>query len=106
MAADSTAPVQVLYALRDTQHLVELEFADGITALQAVNDSGLIERFPDILDSDLMLGIFGLEVTHNQLLKPGDRVEISRPLIADPRQMRRDMMSDGKVMGGAVLPSG
>jgi putative ubiquitin-RnfH superfamily antitoxin RatB of RatAB toxin-antitoxin module len=48
-----------------------------------------------------VLGVWGVEVEREFALKPGDRVEISRPLTVDPRVMRRELLDDGRVMGGA-----
>ena len=93
--------VSVLYALPAEQAIVELEFEPGMTAAMAVDRSGLLERFPEIRGHELVLGVFGRELPPDSRLKPGDRVEISRPLLADPRTMRRDFLTEGRVMGGA-----
>lgn len=95
------ASIQVLYALPDEQIIVALALEPGMTAKRAVELSGLLERFPSIRAEPLVLGIWGVEIDPEQRLEPGDRVEISRPLEADPRDMRREMLSDGRVMGGA-----
>ena len=95
--------IQVLYALPDEQVIVELPAEQGMTAIRAVELSGLLERYPAIADGPLVLGIWGVEVANDRSLEPGDRVEISRPLETDPRTMRRDLLSDGKVMGGARI---
>jgi putative ubiquitin-RnfH superfamily antitoxin RatB of RatAB toxin-antitoxin module len=93
--------VQVLYALTDQQVIVCVDHEPGMTAAEAVEKSGLAERFPSIGDRPLVLGVWGVGVEAGYRLAPGDRVEISRPLVADPRDMRRELMSDGRVMGGA-----
>ena len=49
--------------------------------------------------SDLVLGIFGAPVPEQRVLQPGDRVEIARPLIRDPREMRWDAVAEGSVVG-------
>ena len=99
--AESVLRVSVIYALPADQHLVELDYAPGLTAIAAVELSGLVERFPEIRKGDLVLGIFGRPVSRDTKLRPGDRVEISRPLVADPRTMRRELLTEGRVMGGA-----
>jgi uncharacterized protein len=96
--------VQVLYALPAEQIIVELDFEPALTAGQAARRSGLIERFSKIDAGPLILGVWGVEVAENFALRPGDRVEISRPLGADPRDMRREFLTAGKVMGGASAP--
>lgn len=100
-AADASPhTVTVVYALPDEQAIVTLPFRDRMTAAEAVAESGLEERFAAIDERPLVLGIFGLRVDSGQTLEPGDRVEICRPLLADPRDMRRDLLAGGKVMGG------
>jgi putative ubiquitin-RnfH superfamily antitoxin RatB of RatAB toxin-antitoxin module len=96
--------IEVLYALPDEQAIVELDFEQGMTARDAVVRSGLPERYPEIAEQDLALGVWGVEVPADFGLRVGDRVEISRPLLADPRDMRRTFINDGRVMGGAVAP--
>ena len=81
--------IEVTYALREEQVLLELEMAEGTTARQAVERSGILRRFPDIDLAQAGLGIFGRVVSPDTPLRDGDRVEIYRPLIADPRQARR-----------------
>jgi putative ubiquitin-RnfH superfamily antitoxin RatB of RatAB toxin-antitoxin module len=98
---DNEPKVEVVYALPDEQVIVELEFTQGLTAIAAVERSGLMQRYPEIAAGELVLGIYGVEVDRQICVEPGDRVEISRPLSADPREMRRELISDGKVMGGA-----
>jgi len=100
-AADAARrTVTVVYALPDEQAIVTLPFRHGMTATEAVAASGLAARYPDIGGRPLVLGIFGLRVDPGQTLEPGDRVEICRPLLGDPREMRRDLLAGGKVMGG------
>jgi len=97
--------VSVLYALPDEQLIVPVPFRAGMTAHDAFVASGLGERYPAIGREPLVLGVWGVEVDSGLELKSGDRVEISRPLVADPREMRREFLSDGKVMGGAEAPA-
>lgn len=101
---DPAASVEVLYALPGEQIIVEVPYEPGMTAALAVARSGLKESYPAIGEAELVVGVWGVEVDTAHLLEPGDRVEISRPLVADPRVMRRELMSDGRVMGGAQAP--
>jgi putative ubiquitin-RnfH superfamily antitoxin RatB of RatAB toxin-antitoxin module len=96
--------VEVVYATRDTQHVVALPFARDLTAEAAVLQSGLIERCPEIAARSLVLGSFGKRIELEYRLRPGDRVEILRPLETDPRQMRRTLAARGAVMGEASEP--
>jgi uncharacterized protein len=83
--------VEVVYATADEQRIVRLPFAPGLTAEQAVDSSGLLELFPDVAVRPLVLGVFGSRVELHHALSPGDRVEICRPLLRDPRDRRRDL---------------
>lgn len=85
--ADGTIRVEVAYATPEKQWLVELEMAEGATAAEAVRSSGLLDRFPDL--ERARVGIFGEHVDRSRRLEEGDRVEIYRPLIADPKEARR-----------------
>jgi putative ubiquitin-RnfH superfamily antitoxin RatB of RatAB toxin-antitoxin module len=82
--------VEVVYALRDRQVLLALEVEGGTTARQAVERSGILQRFPEIDLVRAGLGIFGRVVALETPLQDGDRVEIYRPLIAEPKQGRRE----------------
>jgi hypothetical protein len=88
--AERRPGVQVVYALPDRQRLVDIELpADGLTARAALQLSGLIEEFPEILTQPLVLGIHGVVCEPERPLRDGDRVEVYRPLLADPRARRR-----------------
>jgi putative ubiquitin-RnfH superfamily antitoxin RatB of RatAB toxin-antitoxin module len=82
--------VEVVYALRQEQALVALEMEDGTSAREAIERSGLLQRYPEIRLAKIALGIFGHPVSPDRLLRDGDRVEIYRPLLADPKQARRE----------------
>ena len=82
--------VEIVYALRDRQVLLALEVEGGTTARQAVERSGILQRFPEIDLVRAGLGIFGRVVSPDTPLRDGDRVEIYRPLIADPKNARRE----------------
>ena len=89
MSADKLITVEVAYALPERQAIVELQVEEGTTALDAARRSGITDRFEGIdLDND-KLGIFGKAVSPSQVLRAGDRVEIYRPLIADPKEVRK-----------------
>jgi len=82
--------VEIVYALRDRQVLLMLEVEEGTTVRQAVERSGVLQRFPEINLAQARLGIFGRVVSSDTPLRDGDRVEIYRPLIADPKDARRE----------------
>jgi putative ubiquitin-RnfH superfamily antitoxin RatB of RatAB toxin-antitoxin module len=102
---DRDAVVEVVYALPGSQTFVDVAYEPGLTAAVAVQRSGMPRQFPEIARSELVLGVWGVGVSSAQVLRPGDRVEISRPLLADPREMRRDLLLGGRVMGGAEVPT-
>ena len=81
--------VEVAYALPERQVLLELEVEEGTTVRQAIERSGILQRYPGIQLARGRVGIFGRRVELDAPLRYGDRVEIYRPLIADPREARR-----------------
>ena len=81
--------VEVAYAMPDKQILLRLEVPDGTTAMEAIKLSGIKRSFPEMVIEAGVIGIFSQKVPLDQLLKAGDRVEIYRPLIADPKESRR-----------------
>jgi putative ubiquitin-RnfH superfamily antitoxin RatB of RatAB toxin-antitoxin module len=103
---EAAAVVEVVYALPESQNFATVAFEPGLTAAAAVLRSGLPGQFPEIARGELVLGVWGVAVNSGHVLRPGDRVEISRPLLADPREMRRELLLDGRVMGGAAAPQG
>jgi len=82
--------VEVVYALRDRQVPLTLEVEPGTTARVAVERSGILQRHPEVDLARTRLGVFGRAVSSGTPLRDGDRVEIYRPLIANPRQARRE----------------
>jgi hypothetical protein len=91
-------PVEVAFALPGEQVILALEVAPGTTVRQAIERSGVLERFPQIDLDDNKVGVFGKLTKLDAELRPGDRVEIYRPLIADPKEVRRQRAAEGKVM--------
>ena len=85
----SELTVEVVYALPEKQYQRVVRLAEGSSVEEAIRASGLLELRHDIdLDSN-KLGIFSRPVKREDLLQEGDRVEIYRPLIADPKELRR-----------------
>jgi putative ubiquitin-RnfH superfamily antitoxin RatB of RatAB toxin-antitoxin module len=81
--------IEVAYALPEEQVLITLDVEQGTTVEQAVKLSGILEKFTDIDLTKNKLGIFGKATKADQVLRDKDRVEIYRPLIADPKESRR-----------------
>jgi len=101
MSGPELPAVEVAYARPERQDVVRVALAEGMTALGAVEASGLRERHRELADRALDLGIFGQTVSPERLLKDGDRVEIYRALKADPRETRRRLAAQGRTMGPA-----
>jgi putative ubiquitin-RnfH superfamily antitoxin RatB of RatAB toxin-antitoxin module len=89
MGADELIEVEVAYAMPHKQAIVPVQVAAGTTALEAARLSGVSARFEGIDLDNAKLGIFGKLVAPEQVLNAGDRVEIYRPLIADPKEVRK-----------------
>ena len=89
MSEQKTIRVEVAYALPDRQSIVPLTVPVGTTALAAAQQSGLSDQYEGLSIEDAKLGIFGKAVAAKHVLQAGDRVEIYRPLIADPKEVRK-----------------
>ena len=96
MAAPESAAVEVVYALRDRQRVIQVRFTEGMTASQAVEASGLLDVFPELAGSRIDFGVYGRVVQQTHVLRPADRVEIYRRLTVDPREARRRLAAAGK----------
>jgi len=81
--------VEVVYALPEKQYLRSVTLEEGATVEQAIKASGLLSLRKDIDLANNKVGIFSRPVKLGDAVQDGDRVEIYRPLIADPKQMRR-----------------
>lgn len=100
--------VEVAYARPERQLILKVEVPGDATVETALRASGIQARFPEIDLDNARVGIFGKLSKRDALLRPGDRVEIYRPLIADPKEVRRQRAAAGKRMGkgGGDLPAG
>jgi len=81
--------VQVCYAGLDKLSLLDLQVAADANILQVIMQSGIMQMHPELDVSSLKVGIFGKLKTLDAAMHAGDRVEIYRPLIADPMEARR-----------------
>ena len=98
-----TIAVEVIYALPHEQRLMRLLVQPGTTALEALVRSGIPEEYPEVDPETAKLGIFGqalgtkgLAPADQYVLQPGDRVEVYRPLIADPKEARKQRAEKAK----------
>lgn len=88
--------VEVAYALPQQQLIVPLRINTGSTALQAIQQSGILQKFPEISLENTQIGIFGKVVKPDTPLRALDRVEIYRPLIADAKEVRRQRAANSQ----------
>lgn len=96
MSDNDMITVEVAYALPDRQRILELQVPVGTTAMEAVRQSGIEQLFPELEVEKANLGVFsqvlgtkGLAPASDYQLRERDRIEIYRPLIADPKEARR-----------------
>ena len=90
--------VEVAYARDDKQSLISLEVKEGTTLKEAIELSGILETYKKIDLSKDRLGIFSKFATLDTVLREKDRVEIYRPLIADPKKVRKERAAQAKSM--------
>ncbi len=90
--------VEVAYAKPDKQVIRAVNVDAGTTIGAAIVQSGIMMDFPDLDLENADVGIFGKAAAMTTVLSDGDRVEIYRPLIADPKEVRRQRAAAGKKM--------
>jgi len=98
--------VEVAYALPERQTLLSLSVPVGSTVRQVIESSGILTSYPDISLDINKVGIWSRTVKLDDLVKNGDRIEIYRPLIADPKDMRRRRAEKAKEEGRADKTTG
>lgn len=96
MVSNKVIKVEVAYALPNAQAILPVTIDEGTTALAAAEQSGVVKRFPDIDLAKNKLGIFGKAIKPDHILQENDRVEIYRPLLADPKEVRKRRAAKAK----------
>jgi len=98
--------VEVAFARPDKQKIIELLVEPGTTALQAVVRSKIVDVFPEIDLDKVKMGLFGQALgtkgtkkAPEYIMQPGDRIELYRPLTADPKEVRRKRAEKAKLAG-------
>ena len=106
-ADSATIEVEVAYARPDVQIIIPLQVAADASVEQVIAQSHIQEQFPEIDPTTAKVGIFGKLTKLAVQVRPGDRVEIYRPLLADPKAVRKQRAAEGKRMrkGGGDLES-
>ncbi|MBT5097747.1 RnfH family protein [Gammaproteobacteria bacterium] len=81
--------VELVYIDTDEEFIVSLDMAAAATVADAVEQSQVLDKFPSLKAVDYQLGIYSQEVSAETRLQAGDRVEVYRPLVLDPMEVRR-----------------
>lgn len=105
MAEPGLILVEVAYARAEEQVIIPVEVPEGASLREAIQSSGILERFPEIDLEHNDVGVFGKASKLDVALRARDRVEIYRALIADPKAVRKERAAAGKRMkkgGGDV----
>ena len=92
--------IEVSYASTREQLIISIKVPENINVKQAIEKSGIQKKFPEIDLGINNVGIFGKQTTLGHSLKNKDRIEIYRPLIIDPKELRRKKAAEGKKKGG------
>ena len=90
--------IEVAYALPQKQMIIPIKVKIGTTAEESIIASGIIKKFPEIDLKSNQIGIFGKLTQLDHVMRERDRIEIYRPLIADPKEIRRQRAAEGKDM--------
>ncbi|MBU0500649.1 MAG: RnfH family protein [Gammaproteobacteria bacterium] len=98
MGTETMIDVEVAYAKADEQRVLRVHGEQGITLQEAVQKSGILGILSEIDWAAVDVGIYGKIMKKDAVLADGDRIEIYRPLIADPKEMRKKRAAEGKVM--------
>ena len=98
MADDASIHAEVVHARPERQELIRLTLPSGATLQQALEASGLLRKYPEIDLAGGKFGIYGKLAKLDSVLRDRDRVEIYRPLIADPKEVRKQRAAEGKAM--------
>jgi len=98
--------IEVSYGLSDRQKLLSLTVDDGITVEQAITESGIMLLFPDIDLKVNKVGVWNKAVKLSELVQNLDRIEVYRPLIADPKEVRKRRAEKAKLEGRADKTTG
>jgi len=93
---DDRIRIEVAYALPEQQKIVALLVRPGTTAIEAVQQSGIAALFVGQDVDGAALGVFGHAVERDHVLHAGDRVEIYRPLLIDPKESRKARAAEVK----------
>jgi len=97
-----TINVSVVFATHSKQWCYEAVVNRGFSAQELISQSGFLDSIEDFVDVDLNsleIGVYAQKVELDYLLQANDRLEIYRPLLADPKEVRRRLAKQGKTIG-------
>lgn len=100
--------IEVAYATPQKQLIVACEIEPGTAPRTAIQQSNIDQHFTEIDPKTCDIGVFGKAIADDYELNEGDRIEIYRPLIADPKEVRRQRAAQGlrTGKGGGKLKTG
>ena len=90
--------IQIVYAFPEKVWEKSMELRRGVTPIDVIKGSGILEEFPELQLSQMQFGVYSKRVDQNYLMAQGDRLEVYRPLTADPKTVRRELAKAGKTM--------
>ncbi len=93
--------VEVVYALPHEQKVVKLAVNANTTVEEIIRQSGLLEQYPQIDLNKNKVGVFSRNVKLDATVHDKDRIEIYRPLIADPKEIRRKRADEARAAAKA-----
>ena len=97
--------VEIAYALPERQTLYRFEVPLGTTVQQGIECSEINSRHPELQLDTMKVGIFGKLAPRDQILREKDRIELYRPLLADPKEVRKQRAAEGKTMKNRKPPA-
>ena len=103
---NSRIDVEVVYGLAHKQKLLTLSVNSGLTVEQVINESGILTLFSELDLNENKVGIWNKVVKLSQIVEDLDRIEIYRPLIADPKEVRKRRAEKAKLEGRADKTTG
>lgn len=98
--------IEVVYGLPEKQSLLSVKVAPGSSVLQAIEASGIQKIYTDINLKENKVGVWNRTCKLSDILREGDRVEIYRPMIADPKEVRKRRAEKAKDEGRADKVTG
>ena len=103
MANTNSMMVEVIYALPEEQILFNVALNVAVTVKDVILQSKILEEYSELDIDSMDVGLFGKATKMEQIVRDKDRIEIYRPLIADPKEVRKRKAAEGKKLkkGGA-----